>query len=248
MDEHELHNHLSRLATHWSVVRQAHQGGPDTVAAAQAALVERYQPAIYRYLLAALRNADAADEVAQEFALRLVRGDFRRADPERGRFRDYVKTALYHLIADYQKRKHGRALPLTDPSAVADTGPGTFASDREFLDRWRDELLRRTWDGLKEIEQQTGTPYYAVLHFRSGNASLASVEMTKQLSARLNKRLTDAGVRQTLHRAREKFAALLVAEVGRSLQTDDAERIEQELTDLGLLAYCRSAVERRRPK
>jgi hypothetical protein len=38
---------------------------------------------------------------------------------------------------------------------------------------------------------------------------------------------------------------LLVAEVGRSLQTDDPERIGQELTNLGLLAYCRSAVRRR---
>jgi hypothetical protein len=53
-------------------------------------------------------------------------------------------------------------------------------------------------------------------------------------------------VRQTLHRAREKFAVLLLDEVARSLQTDDLDRIEQELIDLGLQSYCRSALTRRR--
>jgi len=55
--------------------------------------------------------------------------------------------------------------------------------------------------------------------------------------------LTAAGVRQTLHRARVKFAELLVAEVGRSLETSMPDRIEQELIDLGLLPYCREALD-----
>ena len=80
---------------------------------ARAALVHRYRGAIYRYLLGAVRNPDVADDLAQDFALRLVRGDFRNADPERGRFRDLVKTVLFHLIVDYQRRQKAqpRALP-----------------------------------------------------------------------------------------------------------------------------------------
>ena len=62
-------------------------------------------------MLAALKDADAADEVFQEFALRLVRGDFRRADPQRGRFRDFVKTALINMVINYRKKK-GRGVPL----------------------------------------------------------------------------------------------------------------------------------------
>jgi RNA polymerase sigma-70 factor (ECF subfamily) len=245
MDDAELQQHLSHILTRWTVVWQAHRGPAQGAAAAQQALVQRYLPAIYRYLLAALRDPHAADEVAQEFALRLVRGDFKRADPERGRFRDYVKTSLFHLIANYQKQNRRRGQPLAEPGEVADSEPGTFVSDRDFLDRWREELLRRSWEALKEVEQQTGAPYHTVLQFRSENAQLSSAEMATQLSARLGKPMTDVALRQILHRARTRFADLLVAEVGQSLETDDLDRIEQELIDLGLLPYCRSALQRR---
>ena len=68
--------------------------------------------------------------------------------------------------------------------------------------------------------------------------------MAQQLSERLHRPLTADGVRQTLHRAREKFADLLLEEVSRSLETEDHDRLEQELIDLGLLAYCRSALQK----
>lgn len=135
-------------------------------------LVQRYLPAIYRYALGVLRNPDAADEVVQEFALRLVRGDFHRADPERGRFRDYVKTVLYHLITDYHKRKQRGAQPLAEPAEVADSEPGTHLSDRDFLDRWRETLLNQAWQALEEYEEQTGKLFHTVLRFRSENPSL----------------------------------------------------------------------------
>jgi hypothetical protein len=58
--------------------------------------------------------------------------------------------------------------------------------------------------------------------------------MAQVLGHRLGKPLTAAAMRQTIHRAREKFADLLIDEVARSLQTGDVERLEQELIDLGL--------------
>src|SRR5688500_14765658 len=89
-----LEQRLSRITTLWSVVGQAHGGATaGTASAARRVLMERYRGAAYRYLLGAVRSPDAADELFQEFALRFVRGDFRRADPDRGRFRDYVKAA-----------------------------------------------------------------------------------------------------------------------------------------------------------
>ncbi|HEV3255750.1 MAG TPA: hypothetical protein VG013_02605, partial [Gemmataceae bacterium] len=179
------------------------------------------------------------------FAFRVVRGDFKRADPGRGRFRDYVKTAVYHLIVDHQKRQRGRAQPLVeDPPEPAAASPDVAASDLAFLDRWREELLDRAWEGLQEVQQRTGQPFYTVLRFRAEHPQTPSAQMAEQLGAALGKPLTSAGVRQTLHRAREKFADLLLEEVARSLQSQDAERLEEELIDLGLLSYCRSALER----
>ena len=45
---------------------------------------------------------------------------------------------------------------------------------------------------------------------------------------------------------KEKFAALLLEEVARSLETSDPPALEEELRALDLLRYCRSALERRR--
>ena len=57
--------------------------------------------------------------------------------------------------------------------------------------------------------------------------------------------MTAVGVRQTLHRAREKFGALLLDEVIHSLENPGPEQVEEELAELGLLDYCRPALERR---
>src|SRR5262245_11072204 len=104
MNNESVQQRLSQISTAWTLITHA-QGGPAAAdTAAQAALVERYQAAVFRYLLGALRDADPADELFQEFALRLVRGDFRRADASRGRFRDFVKTALINMVINYQKK------------------------------------------------------------------------------------------------------------------------------------------------
>src|SRR5262245_61954396 len=96
---------LSRISTLWTLVNQAHRGAPDVVGSAQQRLLEHYGGAVHRYLLGGLRDPEAADELFQEFAVRFLRGDFQNADRGRGRFRDYVKTSLFHLVADYQRRR-----------------------------------------------------------------------------------------------------------------------------------------------
>jgi RNA polymerase sigma-70 factor (ECF subfamily) len=62
----------------------------------------------------------------------------------------------------------------------------------------------------------------------------------------LGKPLTAAGVRQTLHRAREHFADLLLDELVQALAEPTEADLEDELTELGLLEHCRPALERRR--
>src|SRR3990172_1957475 len=97
-------SHLSQIQTLWSLVERAH-GDHTNVQSAQQSLLDRYGGAIRRYAIAALRDEDAADEVFQEFALKFVRGDFAGADPGRGRFRAFVKTIVYRLIVDHQRRR-----------------------------------------------------------------------------------------------------------------------------------------------
>jgi RNA polymerase sigma-70 factor (ECF subfamily) len=246
MDEESLNDRLSRISTMWTLVHKAHGPSAEGVSAAQQVLMERYAGAVHRYLLGALRDPDAADDLFQEFSLRFVRGDFRNATPERGRFRYFVKTALFHLIVDYQKKRQARPLSLAGDVAGAAEDPGN--SECEFTESWRDELLDRTWMALADVERRTGQPYFTVLRFRSEHPQLSSAQMADQIGDRLGKRLSPQGVRQTLHRAREKFTELLLDEVARSLENPGPERLEEEIIDLGLLPYCRSALQRRGPK
>lgn len=224
---------ISRLSTHWDLLGRAHPGHPEA-AEAQKELLRRYYGAVYRYLLACVGDPDAAEDLSQEFALRFVRGDFRRADPDRGRFRHFLKAALRNLVADHHRRR--KAGPGELPPEVDVAGPEADPPGAEWDRLWRAELLAKAWEALKGVEAAGGAPVYAVLRWRAAHpdAPLAGLAAGRGL--------TEANLRQILHRARRKFAELLVGEVGRSLQTDEPGRLEQELGDLDLLAYCRPAL------
>lgn len=251
MDDTSLNLRLSRISTIWTLVGQAHADPADAEAAARQALLERYQKAVYRYILGAVRDPDAADDLFQDFALRFVRGDFRRADPARGRFRDFVKKALVNLITDQRKRRQRRQrqVPLEN-ARVAATAAEPDDPDQPFLESWRKALLDRAWDALAAVEQPGGPPFHAVLRYSFEHPKVSSARMAEELTARVHpaKPFTDAGVRKTLQRARDKFADFLVAEVAQSLEGPTPEELEQELGELGFLAYCKRALERRRAR
>lgn len=242
MDADDLPGRLSGLNTPWTLLRQAHGASAEAVAAQQA-LMCRYGPAVRRYLLAAVRDANVADDLTQEFALALVNGAFHRADAGRGRFRDYVKTVLFRLVAKHRqaRRKDEAALSPDSPALASLTAPEEN-SDREFVEGWRDELLARTWEALADAQPT----FYSVLRFRAAHAKMPSNEMAEALSRQLNRPMTAETVRQTLKRAREKYSDLLLEEVAGSLESPDLDQIEEELQDLELLTYCQEALERRR--
>jgi RNA polymerase sigma-70 factor (ECF subfamily) len=242
--------HLSRIQTAWSLVRRAH-GDHTNIVEAQQTLLDRYGGAVRRYALAALRDEDAADEVFQEFAFKFVRGDFGNVDPERGRFRAFVKTVVYRLIVDYQRRqkKRRQESPMHSNIAEPEVSEGDApVDDAAFRKSWRDELISRCWHGLEEEEQRSGKPHFTVLRYRVDHPDLHSPELAAGLSTRLGKTINAGAVRVLLHRARDSFAELLLAEVLDSLANDSLDEAEEELIELDLLEYCRPALDRRRGK
>jgi DNA-directed RNA polymerase specialized sigma24 family protein len=230
---------LEAIPTRWTLLDRAHHGGDEQAAAeARARLLESYGGAVRRYLLGALRDADAADELFQEFAYRFLHGDFRSANPERGRFRDYLKGVISHLSADhFQRRK--RQMPNL-PQDFPEPAAAPVDLDRVFQESWRDELLARTWRSLEDAEKLTGQPFHTVLRFRADHPDLRSPELARQLSESMQRPLTAAGVRQLLHRSREKYADLLKQHVLASLSSDDPDALNEELRDLGLLPYVQT--------
>jgi RNA polymerase sigma-70 factor (ECF subfamily) len=246
MDRGDQNTRLNQIVTLWSKVQLANTDPGESGRAARQALLDRYDGAIRRYLLGALRDADAADDLAQEFAFRFLHGDLRGADPQRGRFRDFVKGVLFHMVADFhgkRKRQPGQ-LPSDSPDPGA---PCAVAAEREeaFRTSWRDELLTRAWLALEGVEQEQGQPFYTLLRFKADHSELTSAQIAEQLSGPLGKALTAAGVRKTLERARDRFADLLLDEIAQTLDVPSRERLEEELVDLSLLEYCKEALDRR---
>lgn len=248
MDDHELNARLSQMSTCWTLLAQTQAGTAGSEILAQAALLERYQRPVYRYLLGATRDPDNADELFQEFALRFVRGGFRNVQAGRGRFRDYVKTALINLVIS-SNRKKARTTPaaLENPEAIA-ADPEGIDLDQEFLAGWRKALLDRAWEGLATLQKPGGPPFHDALHLRTHHADLSSSGLAAELTRRLQPGtpFTDAGVRKIIQRAREMFAELLVDEVSRSLHWPSTEQLEQEIIDLGFQPFCRKILDRRR--
>jgi RNA polymerase sigma-70 factor (ECF subfamily) len=236
---------LSSVETCWTLLEEAYEGQGEVRVAAQKDLLLRYYRAVYRYLLAIVRDPQAAEELTQEFAVRFLRGDFRHADPGQGRFRDYLKTALRHLAQDFW-RKQKKALPALAED-LSDQGPSAempeAPSDQKFLTGWRDELLARAWESLAALEWKTGQPYLTALLGKTLQPQLHSAQLAEELHTQLGRSFTEPAVRQLLHRARSLFALLLAKEVQRSLPTQRLDNLEQELIDLDLLPYCKPILD-----
>jgi RNA polymerase sigma-70 factor (ECF subfamily) len=243
----EAEPRLADLSTQWNLVFEARSGTPEQVSLAMSRLMCRYSGAVHRYLLKALKNPEAAEELDQEFAVRFLRGDFKHGDPSRGRFRDYVKRAVQNLMKDYyRRRRRDGAAPLESgvhEPAVLDEGLAQF--DRQFLLSWRNDLLDRTWGSLNELERSSGQPHHTILRLRVDEPDLTSTEWAARLSERLGRPMTPGAFRQALQRARREFALRLLTEVRASLLEEPTpQALEEELADLELLEYCRPYLKR----
>jgi RNA polymerase sigma-70 factor (ECF subfamily) len=241
----EVDPRLSRLTTEWNLIFQTQSGTPEEAGRAVSQLICRYAGAVHRYFLKALGDPDAAAELDQEFAIRFLRGDFRHADPIRGRFRDYVKRAVQNLMKDnYRRKRPARSLDSSvGEPAVADEGLGEF--DRQFLVSWRNDLLDRAWGSLREREATTGQPYHTILRLRVDHPELTSEDYSQRLAHTLGRPVSPGAFRQALQRARRQYAHHLIEEVGASLDDPTPQAIEEELAELQLLEHCRPYLKHR---
>lgn len=233
-------SHLSRIETLWSVVQRAHGEAGDAANEAQRKLFEVYGGAIRRYLLSTLSDKHLADELFQDFALKLVSGEFRHADQSKGRFRAYVKTSLFRLIAGHF-RKSAKRREQTLGNDLAERLGDAALQDEQFLVNWRDQVLERAWDALADHEHSSGVRYNSILRLRVAEPSASSEEIAQRISELVGKPITQGAARVLIHRARDKFASLLIHVVSDSLANPTRAELESELIDLRLMVYCRHA-------
>ena len=233
---------LSRIATRWSMLREAHDGATLAQNEAKHQLLERYSRCVYRYLLGAVKNEETAEDLSHEFAVRFLSGNFHRANPEKGRFRDYVKTVLINLVNDYF-RSQGKWADRIDVENVAPAVAPADIDDQEtsFEQALSEDILNQAWAKLETGNKR----YYAVLQLRIQTPDMNAREMAEVLSRQLNEDIAHATVRKTLERARVRFADMLVEAADETLACDSVQQLSSELKDLGLLSYCKAALDKR---
>ena len=216
---------LNLIATQWSMI-----GDPTW-------FLVRYGPAIRQYLMSIVHNADDADEVAQEFFLRVLKHGFDRASEDRGRFRNYLIVAVRNAALTYLKRKGARpaSVDVSLLPGAADT------ADAQWLAEWRKCVLKNTWRALEHHQQRSnGNLFHTVLLASVDHPDEDSVTLAARVSASSGQPLRPDAFRKQLSRARRRFAELLIAEVGSTLDDATPEMIEEELRQFDLHKYVRS--------
>jgi RNA polymerase sigma factor (sigma-70 family) len=145
--------------TRWTLVIAAADPQRQEARAALASLCERYWYPIYAYVRRRGYPADQAQDLTQEFFIRLLDGRYLdRADPEKGRFRAFILTSLKFFLADEGDRgraqKRGGGIVLSFDLSSGDERyqrepAHNETPERIFERRWVLSMLDRVLDRLR---------------------------------------------------------------------------------------------------
>lgn len=197
--------------------------------------VMRYSQAIRAYLLALLRNTDAADEACQEFLANFLQGGLEQASPDRGRFRDYLKVSVRNTALALLRKK--QMAPI-DPE-ILDTMSSTQAEDT-WLREWQRVVLDKAWRQLEAHEHAApASLYFTVLHLSINHGAETSDQLASRAAQVVGRPVSAVAFRKQLSRARQQFAGFIIAEVAQTLTASRQHELASELADLGLLPYVR---------
>ncbi len=247
--------------TQWTMVFQAGQKEGRGANSARHQLLVRYADAVYKYLAARLGDVNAAGELFSHFAERVlaIHPFLQRANPGRGRFRHYLRAILQRMVVDHHRGNQREKSKRRDLLVGSETEPVQPAAepiddDADFQRIWAEELMNQAWQGLEQIEKNTGKPYYTLMLYKAQNPAARSAAMAAHFTQELGRPLSDTNLRQMLHRGQEMLSDLLIAEIARSLREKKdeivtADKVEEELINLKLLdTHRRKALDRFRDK
>ena len=225
-------------STRWSLVAAAGQRDLPESEAALASLCGLYWYPLYAYARRRLPTIEDAQDLTQEFFLRLQEKDYlRQADRQRGRFRSFLLTAFKHFLAKEQERanaqKRGgrrKPLPLDFQSGECrfQREPSHPATAETLYERsWALTLLQQALARLREEQTAAGKERL----FECLKETLTGEDAPRpyaEFAAELG--MSAQAIKVTVHRLRRRYGELLRAEIAQTVTT--AEEVEDELRDL----------------
>lgn len=226
------------VTTRWSVVLSANDSQSPEATVALGHLCRTYWYPLYAFIRRKGYDCHDAEDLTQSFLVRLTTSDFiQKADPERGRFRSYLLTALNRFVVDEwrtasRQRRGGGQILLSLDAATAEERyvrePSDLGSpERLYERRWATTLIEQA---LARLESE----FIAL-----GNAELFAALQGSMLGEGTNQSyteiaallgLTEGAVKSAVYRLRQRYQSLLREEIARTVAT--GEDVEDELRHL----------------
>jgi RNA polymerase sigma-70 factor (ECF subfamily) len=223
------------LTTQWGLVTRASQDESPEGMEALNRLCRIYWYPLYAHVRRQGRSAEDAQDLTQDFFARLLEKQYLKlADPQRGRFRTFLLTALGHfLINDWEKsRAQKRGSGRVTASLETEDGEERYrlepvdglSPDKIYERRWAATLLgnvveqlRREYDAMHKTELFEGlkTSVWGELP----NDGYPKLAMQLQMS--------EGALRVAAHRLRERYRTLLREAVAQTVAAP--EDVEDEL-------------------
>ena len=218
------------------MLKAGHRSSPDS-REALAALCQIYWYPLYAYARRHCQTVQEAQDLTQEFFLRLVeRNSLAAADQERGRFRWYLLGAFKHFLAnEWQKaRTEKRGGKVTVFSLDLEQAEQRFSHepvdhltpDRAFEHQWAMTFLERVIGLLREeyVQRDRDQLFDQLKPFLLSDQN--SAEDYEQPARELG--MTVGAVKVAATRLRERFRRLFRTEVEHTVASPD------EVQDEGL--------------
>ena len=225
------------VTTRWSLVLAAGGVESEHSRSAMSRLLETYWYPLYAFARRKGRDPDDACDLTQEFLLGLLDGRFLGdADPQKGRFRTFLLTAFERFLVDAWRRGHrekrgGGRLVISLSSIDAEEHYRLEPVDRltpeqVYERRWALTLLDVTMRRLEEETAAAGREdlFAVVKPILAGEGDSSYAE----LGARLG--MKEGALRTAVHRLRQRFGALLRAEIAETIS--NPEDVDDELRHL----------------
>ena len=219
--------------THWSVVLAAGKADSGQAHSALEELCRTYWFPLYAYVRRAGHNADEAQDLTQEFFLRLLeKKSIRLADSARGKFRSFLLTSLKNfLVNEWEKgqaAKRGGGLVFQpweqdDPERRYQAEPASdITPERLFEKKWAVALVERAQACLQqEYKAANKLPIFEHLKDHVWGEGKGYDELAAQLN------MTEGALRIATHRMRDRFRRVLREEVANTASNQN--EIDEEL-------------------
>ena len=218
--------------TRWNLVVAAGDPHRKDARSALVSLCESYWYPLYAYLRRRGHAAEQAQDLTQEFFVRLLEGRYLdRADPHKGRFRSFLLSSLKFFVADEgdrqraQKRGAGAVvLQFASGEDRYQREPGHDETpERIFERRWALSVLDRVVDKLRDEFVQHGRPEHfdQMKPFLLGYSDAPYATLAREMNT------SEGALKVAIHRLRKRYRELFRLEIADTVA--DPTEVESEL-------------------